>query len=61
MADRKPGEGCKGCTYRRRLFGGGGMACHYPIINDDLRGCPAGAGCLRYKPKRCSLKKQKEE
>lgn len=56
-AERKAGEGCKGCFYRKRMDGAGPMACHYSIMTGELRGCPPGEGCTRYKPKNWSIKK----
>lgn len=58
MADRKPGEGCKGCFYRRSL-GGEAYACFYSVVEDELRGCPPGEGCICYKDKNFFLKKRK--
>ena len=45
--ERKPGDGCKGCCYRRRESGC--TACNYSVLTGELRGCPPGEGCIRYK------------
>lgn len=46
--ERKPGEGCKGCFYRKRIDGVGPMVCQYSLMTGKLRGCPPGEGCIRY-------------
>ncbi len=48
MAERKCGDGCKGCMYRKR-FGAYAGICDYLGETGKLRGCPAGKGCIHYK------------
>lgn len=56
MVERKPGQGCKGCFYRKKLANNGPVVCQYSIFNDRLRGCPAGAECIHYKAKNFVVK-----
>lgn len=60
MPERKSGEGCRGCFYRRSMLGGNSFACHYCIDEGELRGCPAGKGCIHYKPRNFSLRRKKK-
>lgn len=60
--ERKFGDGCKGCFYRRQISGGAKTtACFYAIETDRLRGCPAGEGCIRYKSKSLTVKHRKKD
>lgn len=54
---RKPGDGCKGCFFRRKL--GTDTACFYAIIMDKPRGCAAGAECTHYRKKSYPLRGNK--
>jgi hypothetical protein len=46
MAERKSGDGCKGCKWYTRGYGEG--TCYYCLKTGKSRGCPAGEGCIRY-------------
>lgn len=49
MAERKSGDGCKGCFY----FSAGSRdegSCLFCLRTGKSRGCPAGKGCIRYTP-----------
>ena len=48
--ERKCGDGCKGCYYRKKPGGNGVSYCDYLGETGKTRGCPAGAGCIHYKP-----------
>ena len=41
--------GCQGCYYWKPLFRrpGGPRCCHYLLIEDEKRGCPAGENCAK--------------
>ena len=47
MAERKPGDGCKGCKYFQKSYGDG--SCLYCLRTGKSRGCPPGEGCIQYK------------
>lgn len=55
---RKPGDGCRGCFFRRKL--GTDTACFYAIIMDKPRGCAAGEGCVHFKKKSYTFKPKKK-
>lgn len=50
MAERKCGDGCKGCIYYVKMGGNGINHCNYCYSTGKPRGCPAGEGCIRYTP-----------
>ena len=50
MAERKFGDGCSGCYYRRKAKTNGIIStCDFCYETGVSRGCEAGEGCTRYK------------
>lgn len=49
-------ERCKDCMYSFKLnisgIEGNGVACGYAAVEEEIRGCPAGKHCTKFKPKR---------
>lgn len=60
---------CKGCRYHRTFspYWSSVKCCHFCLDTGELRGCPAGKGCVRYEqgspPKRSNgfLFEEKED
>lgn len=55
MTTKKDDEHCKKCKYHGWL--GAYVVCDYILIEKSARGCPAGVGCNKFKPRRKSRRK----
>lgn len=41
---------CEACVYWRPVHHRGDKCCHYALVNNELRGCPAGDNCNKFEP-----------